>query len=155
MTTIAWDGHTLATDSQETRNGQKFLDAEKLVRIPGGFIATAGRADDGEMFIAWMAEGGSPEEKPQLSEDAKTGFVAVFLSEEDGCLYEYFDTLVPLKVTGVRGWGSGDETAVAAMGLGLTAKEAVKYCTKHDVYTGGKVQHVSVSKERKKKTRGK
>jgi len=155
MTTIAWDGKTLAADSRSTLNNEIMqVSSPKIFHIPGvGVVSGAGGVDDIELFMDWIAAGQDPENKPTLSREADNAFQGIFWDENSGELYTYFGTLVACPELPPRTWGTGGPFASVALSLGQTAREAVKTACKFDIYSGGKVQFVTLATKRKTRRR--
>lgn len=141
MTTIAWDGETLAADSQVSAGGIICGPVKKIVKIKGSWLAHAGDLSEFEAFKEWFRNGQIPGEKPKINED---GFTCVLLNSKGIWEYEY--KLFPFKVRSQEAWGSGAHLAIAVMDHGGTATEAVKYATTRDVWSGGRVQSVKKPK---------
>lgn len=139
MTTIAWDGETLAVDSQMSTGGIICRPIKKIVKIKDSWLAYAGDLSDFEAFKEWFRDGSKLEEKPSISED---GFSGIVLNSKG--LWEYEYKLFPIKVIDKESWGSGSTLALAVMDHGATAREAVKYAATRDVWTGGKIQTVKI-----------
>jgi len=59
VTTVAWDGKTLAAD----RRMAGYMTTCKIFPIPGGYVAGAGTMDQLVEVAAWLQEGG---DKPRL-----------------------------------------------------------------------------------------
>lgn len=128
MTTIAWDGKTLAGDRQHSM----FNDcAPKVFRLEnGGLFGACGEAQDSVAVREWL-EGG---EKPKVGD----GFHAILI--KNGDLYVIENKLVLMKPTRrFFAVGSGRDFAMAAMLLGKTAKEAIAIAAQLDVDTGEKI----------------
>ena len=151
MTTVAWDGKIIATDSQGTAGSTAFYDMEKLVSVNGCMVATLGDQDLGEAFMDWFADGADPEHKPFKPEESE-GFCAVVVDTEGVCR-AYYNQLIPCPVSKIQAWGSGQGIVFGLMHDGKTAKEAMEIlCRKKlDVYTGGKVQWATMEAVKKGK----
>lgn len=144
MTTIAFDGKVLATDSQVSCENIKYTDEQKLFRIDGALYAFAGDTKDRELFLQWIAEGAPLDGKPELCEG--DDFSAVQVTKY-GAAFEYDGDLIALPVRGCRAWGSGWQVAEACLQLGLGAVTAIETAIKLDCYTGGEVQSALVPTE--------
>lgn len=153
MTTVAWDGKMLATDSQTTISGhRRGSDICKLFFVEGHMIALAGCPCRGQQFLDWFEEtahGGSPSNP--FGKDDDEAFSAVVIDPKGKC-WEYDVHLSPIAILGSDAWGSGAPFASALMAAGKTAKEAVEIiCRKRlDAFTGGKVQWAQVERRDKK-----
>jgi len=141
MTTIAFDGKTLAADSLAIGGATSpHRIAQKIFDIGGGvFVAIAGTLGEGAKFAAWYVEGADIA-APALP-DLKDSSVLV-VSEKHS--YEFDETLMPLPVRAPCAIGSGGEVALGAMMAGATASEAVKIACKVDIHSGGRVRCVEV-----------
>lgn len=136
MTTVAWDGKTLAADSQMT-SGAIRSRAVKIVRSPNGFLAAgAGEWNSIVPWLRWVEGGMIPEEQPD-SLHAKS-HVIIIDPKGKAFTFEGSTTRLPLLD---KFWalGSGTELALGAMAMGADARTAVKVAAKFDVYTGGRI----------------
>lgn len=132
MTTVAWDGKQLAVDSQATAGDSIDHYRNKMIFLKNGSAAAcAGLTSDSVKFKRVMNQGGDV----KLSEN----FEAIVAKNGKA---EYFDdSLIPRKLKPPYAIGSGWKWATAAMDHGRTAVEAVKYASKKDTQTGGRVNH--------------
>lgn len=144
MTIIAYDGKTVATDRQATDNGLRQY-AKKLFKMDDGTVI----AISGDMSLSialkdWYVAG-KPEDKcPCSREKDKFGYIIVF--KPDGTVEEYENCDTPIEVIDpFMAWGSGRNYAIAAMGLGKTAEEAVLEASRYDVFCGMGVDVVDLS----------
>lgn len=136
MTTIAYDGKSLAADSQCTTGGLKCR-AVKIVKSPSGFLA-AGTGDLNSIlpWLRWVRRGLRPEEQPE-SLNSKSTIVIV---DPRGRAHTFEGAAVRTPLL-EKFWafGSGAELALGAMAMGADARTAVKVACKFDVYTSGRV----------------
>lgn len=138
MTTIAWDGFILATDSQITNGDHIFGYAKKIHKLNDGrWLAAAGAQDFVYAVIAWLNGG----EKPEIKDG--DGFIGLIIStNEDG------DAVAHEISQQLRIWpaclpwagGSGEAFALTAMKCGKGAIAAVDIACSMDVYSGGEIQ---------------
>lgn len=141
MTTIAWDGATLAADSQETEGGViATLACKKIYAIGHEIVAPAGISNDVQEFVRLYPD--------DLEEFSPKEYFEVVILRGDG-LYEAFaesesPLSTPTKVRYPYAWGTGAPWAIAALDHGKDAKEAVEYAATRDIFTGGPVQHYSL-----------
>lgn len=143
MTTITWDLQTLATDSR-CSIGPEIYDehCKKLFKSVGIFsaVAASGSPDDAEHFI-FSALAGVLDLEELLAMDVPKGIDMVAVLGK---------TCWMINCAGVsrlnKPWalGTGGEYALAAMDLGKTAVEAVKYASTRDLYTNSRVQKFTV-----------
>ena len=152
MTTIAWDGKTLATGSRGTV-GNSIVD-DLMVKL-----AVASETDNWTICgvkvkaFAGAGSGAIPEElKEYLIEGIKRNtkmregfqFSVIAICEHGGFeLYkrEGEDGIEIQPLSSRRAMGSGENFALAAMLSGKDAFEAVQIAMKCDVYSGGSVDH--------------
>ena len=138
MTTVAWDGKTLAADSQVTI-GNCRGSGTKLVSNDRGYIA-AGAGTLGEVlpWLSWVLNGMDMDERPSsLGEDS----VVIIVPPRGSPLWfagSHIPTKLPRKKFAI---GSGSDFAMGAMAAGADAVTAVKIAADHDVYTNRKVIH--------------
>ena len=135
MTTIAWDGKTLAVDSAiENNETIVSLKGEKLFNNIGNYraVAIAGSIPDMMSFISWLNKGG--DNPPEYNGGA-------FAVDKKGKLFGFYNgSGIPIKEDSPAVMGSGGGVALGAMDAGATAIEAIKIAIKRDCYTGGRVQ---------------
>lgn len=136
MTIIAFDGKTIASDSQISDTYVEY-NCKKIFKINNSYIGTVGDYSEGLKFIRWFKD--QMTEKPELSTE---GFSALQIIERkvyywDAYLIRYLST-IPCAI------GSGDCIAMGAMLAGANAKEAVKITIKLDKECGGRIQAYEV-----------
>ncbi|MFC4158692.1 hypothetical protein [Chitinimonas lacunae] len=135
MTTVAWDGTTVAADTQANNSGLRSR-TKKLHRLQDGRIyAFSGEIQDGRAVYDWL-NGGEKSPKPAVS----SSFVALLICP-NGHAYTIEDKLVLLPVLeGFRAIGSGRNFAMGAMAVGADAVKAVAAAIQLDVYSGGDIE---------------
>lgn len=133
MTTIAWDGKTLAADTLATSNGLRDNRTIKIWRHKDALIGACGSQALCERFRGWVIAG-MDGESPFEGADNGNGLVVtrqhVLCFGDNGCwsVAEPFYTL-----------GSGYQLALGALAMGATAKEAVEVAARYDTITGGDI----------------
>jgi hypothetical protein len=134
MTVIAWDGTTLAVDSQMTTvNRRTFTD--KLFKHKDEVLAITGNLDVCAALVAWY-KGGNVESFPPMNEDNKSYLVVARKGEVE----YYGETPYPVKINDrFFALGSGADFAISAMHCGKSAVEAVEIACLYDIHCGGKV----------------
>lgn len=135
MTTVAWDGKTLAADSQSTTGSIRGT-AAKLAKNKAGFlVAGAGDWPTVKMWINWVLAGMPPDQQP-----ASVTETSVLVVDPRGRPTLFSDTPVAAPLPRKQ-WaiGSGADLALGAMAAGADARQAVKIACKLDVYSGGRV----------------
>jgi hypothetical protein len=146
MTTIAWDGATLAVDRKACL-GDTFFEESKLVKIATpekfiGWIACAGRAEHGYSVARWIAGGKRPEDRPTIEEGE---WEAIILT--NGRAYCLENGLIPMPAPRRIALGGGKQAAMAVMLMGKSAVEAVGIASLVHVYTGLGVDSVKAGDE--------
>lgn len=131
MTTLAFDGKTLATDSLITQDGVRVGLQSKITKVRNGVLAIAGSLEDGMAAAEWLDNQDLP--KPTL--DAFVGLLLL----DDGAVVELNEKLTPMPITPPWAGGSGWQIALTAMTLGKTAPEAVAASIKLDIFSGGDI----------------
>jgi ATP-dependent protease HslVU (ClpYQ) peptidase subunit len=140
MTTVAWDGKTLATDSQGTteagfksRMTKLFVSADKK----RAFAGTGSRAEIHELQDWLIRMNRDSDNRPTLTDDATHGIYV----DEYGAYYVEGKrpVLIPVEDT-VTGVGSGRNMAIAALRCGRTAEQAVLLAEEFDAWSSGPVQ---------------
>jgi hypothetical protein len=143
MTTIAWDGKTLAADTQATSSGMPYK-AIKLFALADGSLF-AGSGDYGQILAVkdWL-EGGSV-----LADRPKADDFAGLLVTPTGEAFKLEDALMRIPLfQPFFAIGSGRDFAMAAMHCGRRAREAIEIATLFDVFTGGEIVAFEVNRSR-------
>lgn len=145
MTTIAWDGETVAADKQSSQGDIKWFKEKKLFRF-GDVVATyAGREDYGNRFLAWVQDGMDPEGFPDFPAKDDAFDLVGLVFKEDRVL-EFCDNGTAAPRPKPFAWGSGAKLALGALLAGKSPKDAVRIASQHDLYSGGGVQSMAVKK---------
>jgi len=145
MTTIAWDGESIAADRRMTSNC--IMTVGKLFKLPDGSVL-AGAGDYAEVVevAAWVMEGCDPDARPRFSENSEGS--SLLLARPDG--KAYWLTWPYLRQVEINepfaAEGSGCQFALGAMAMGATARRAVQIAAKFDPFTGGGVNVIKVKK---------
>lgn len=135
MTTIAWDGKTLAADKQAVMGSMK-MTVTKLFRARGYLVAAAGDFDRIVESVAWFAAGADPAKLPPYARDNED-YVSLLVIEKDGTILRYERGSLPYKIESpFIAVGTGREYAMAAMHLGCNAREAVGVAIALDCNSG-------------------
>ncbi len=138
MTTIAYDGKTLCTDSLVTAGSLACGEGRKIHRLTNGAVAAVcGDWHLAHDVVQWL-DGNGDKPVPHESES-----IGVLLIELDGSAWEYGSRLRRAPACVPWTGGSGEAVAMAAMRCGKTAREAVELACQLDVYSGGPVQEWS------------
>lgn len=138
MTTIAWDGKTLAADKRAV-SGSIIAISNKIIRHEDFLIGRSGAFSETAALLEWFKNGADVTKFPNRERELKNSCLLVI--DINGCIYKYLSsspyplTLPPQKIA----IGSGSEIAITAMHLGKTAKEAVLIASELDTHTGNGV----------------
>jgi 20S proteasome alpha/beta subunit len=142
MTTIVFDGKTLAVDSQVTSGSVIVGVRNKIQDIGGYFVAGCGNTDGIDLVVGYLLKG---KERPSglSASDADV----VFVNKETGEAFRAFgDTLVMSKAVIPFFGGSGAEIAQGAYQLCKDPVKALKVAMKLDVFTGGPINTITIQK---------
>jgi hypothetical protein len=131
MTTIAWDGKTLAADKQCSDGNHKFA-VTKIKRVNGELLGFSGGLYRCKEMLAWYCGERKPEDFPKGESDDFSELMVI----RDGKIFLY-GSKYPIEVEDNRfAVGSGSPYALAAMECGLSAEDAVQTAIKFDPSTG-------------------
>lgn len=135
MTTIAWDGETLAADKQSTSHGMPRT-VTKIHRIRGELFALSGGGVHCRALLKWFEGSRNPSEWPKAPDDEDCGNI-VQVTKEGLFVWSGsgFPHAEPLEDKFLA-FGSGRDFAMTAMHLGRSAKEAVEIASIYDISTG-------------------
>lgn len=143
MSVIAWDGKTLAADKRAC-NGTLIRTCTKIFRVYGNLIGYAGDAPFGESMRHWIASGEKPEDFPDSQRD-KEDWAGVLIIRPNGQIQKYERTPHPLTFEDqFFAIGSGRDFALAAMHLGLDAKQAVEVAIHFDSGCGNGIDTLTL-----------
>lgn len=157
MTTICWDGKTLASDSRASQQSIAMIgDAQKIYtpepheywEIQGVKVLAFALA--GEDTLPWIKEELEKgiTHRTDIPELIQTDFVIIAVTEKGDCWYWGIgrhpragrNDIVISQVTGPCAAGTGQVVATAVMSIGKSAKEAVKQAIRLDNHSGGAIQ---------------
>ncbi|AAP58718.1 50L [Xanthomonas phage Xp10] len=135
MTSIAFDGKSLACDSQVTSGSLKGR-MDKFRRLPGGgVIIVAGEVELIDQAVQDFLDGEPPETLRDADGMERAQFVRL---DRSGCWYTSDGTWN--KFYPGDAIGSGAAYAITAMHLGLDAKKAVMVACDLDLYSSRPVK---------------
>lgn len=147
MTTIAWDGKTLCSDSLLSCGDMRLGSVQKVfkARLGGKLTLFAGAGNHANWYsvVAWMVNGANVDEKPSFETSNENDFTLVVINKETTCYWTPTMTPVPAPMPFVVA-GSGEAYALAALTLGKTAREAVELAIKLDCASGGEIQEATL-----------
>lgn len=139
MTTIAFDGKTIAGDSRITYENEIVGDYDTKVSLIDranyvfGFAGTRSMKNAAER---WIMGGCTKDNHPK---DGDWSALVMHVYGNQQCMLYTNTTPYGAYVQAPFAIGSGDKYAVAAMHCGKTAAEAVSIAAKLDPFTGGEV----------------
>ena len=143
MTTIAYKDGVIACDTRQIRGGVIVSDdAPKFQVVDGVSFFLAGAVCDEKALIA--AYFGTQSAVPvECSGYAVDGGKLLMVGHDDrtGVWKQELDPDNPDAI------GSGSAYALAAMDMGASAEDAVRAAMRRDIYTGGKVRTVRISRD--------
>ncbi|MEE8262972.1 MAG: hypothetical protein V3R83_10960 [Gammaproteobacteria bacterium] len=131
MTTIAFDGVTMAADRQCGGAHIMRVLEPKLFRVNGSVFGVCGRLEHIVMMRDWLRKGG---EKPNLGDHFEA------LEARNGACWYYSSGLARCRLDFPASIGSGQDFAMAAMYAGKDARNAVKIAIKLDEGSGLGIQ---------------
>lgn len=134
MTTIAFDGKTLAADKMASCNGVSRT-VTKLFRVGAALVAGSGDADHVAEMVAWLKAGADPATfpAPQRTSD----YADMLMIGPDGSIWKYERTPYPIRFEDKHfACGSGRDFALAALTLGCDARDAVAVACQLDLNSG-------------------
>ncbi len=131
MTTIAWDGYTVAADTICAFGGYSARSPDNKLKQKGDTIyGITGYIAWFDAWIAWFNAGADPCSPPPIN-TSEPDHAGNFLVFPPGPAWVYSLMLpYPTRVYGPDAWGSGNEFAIGAMHAGASAVEAVKIAAK-------------------------
>ena len=135
MTTIAWDGKTLAADKMGDAGGMRITVTKIRRAKDGSLLGGAGTAAFCLEMFDWIEAGAAPDKLPKNQETDDWSCIIRIMPS--GKILRYDKCAVPLVLEdGRTAIGSGRDYAVAAMHLGCDAITAVRVAAVFDPGTG-------------------
>lgn len=150
MTTIAFDGKTLAADTCWQSAYRQQHATKKISKKNGVMWGSAGAAVDLVLFDQWMQRGSPHDDKPALEYPDEFSALVIRNGEAYRCEGKSL-TLMPAGTPSAT--GSGCNEAMGAMMAGASAKRAVEIAIKLDSGSGGKVNTIACQKKSADKRR--
>lgn len=143
MTTIAWDGQTLAADTQMTFGGDIDAHTVKITKRGPVLAGASGTTSCCQAFLDWFASGmiGDP---PPSAHPTNADWSYWGLIIYDGRIILHTETGWVRFTAPLYALGSGANVAAGAMEHGATADEAVKIAMKRDNKTGGEITVLAI-----------
>lgn len=143
MTTIAWDGRTLAADRQVSFGGGRMGESAKIARRgDGALIGCAGVLGMADALRQWFLDG-EQGPRPRLEAGADNT-CAAFIVRPDGAIDHISETGVARIESAQFAIGSGADYALGAMSMGADARRAVEVAMGWDNGSGGGIDVLSI-----------
>jgi ATP-dependent protease HslVU (ClpYQ) peptidase subunit len=146
-TTVAWDGTTLASDSQMTAGHRKLMGGAKFIRSDKrhATIALAGDVDMIKKLKDYFMSNEKPlaEMKIPANSTPDPRFQMLFIPDQGEVLFYDDDLDNPVPMPAPFAFGSGGDFALAAMIMGSSAPDAIEVAKELDVYTGGRTHSIT------------
>lgn len=142
MTTIAFDGKTLAVDSMA--NNDSFVTSRTVRKMWGATgrfdcVVMAGPTSHYPPVLKWLEDGADPT-------TWKDWDAVAWVVNENGEVLRYISGY-PETVKDIDADGSGAEIAMGALAAGATAREAVQIAIDYDLHSGGTVSAHDIEKK--------
>jgi ATP-dependent protease HslVU (ClpYQ) peptidase subunit len=134
MTTIAWDGKTLAADKRASC-GSLARTVTKIFRFNDELLGYSGNFDCGMEMLDWYRNGRDPAKFPLMQRDRDDWTTFVVISKSGIGFYERAPVLLAVEDP-FYATGSGRDFATAALACGKNAREAVELACRFDVGSG-------------------
>lgn len=143
MTTIAWDGRSVAADGKAvTGNGNVVtLDVVKLAHYSDCVYAVSGAHFLFEELIEWHRCGARRDAVPSADSEHPWYFLVFqgrWVNMTDNTMHGRWDKTARAPWA----WGSGADLAIGAMLAGKTARQAVEIASQVDNCTGGTISEI-------------
>lgn len=145
MTTIVWDGKTLAADRLVSAGGVRDGEVSKIVKRKkdGALAGGAGPATMVAAFHRWFLKGEKGERPALRSGDTNA---SCFIIRPDRTIDVHEELgWFPLKAK-TYAVGSGYELAYGAIALGAHAVEAIQVAMERDTGSGGAIDALELGK---------
>lgn len=145
MTTVAWDGRSIAADRRMVGEGIASTTG-KLFKLKNGCILSgAGYLDQVLEVAAWINGGCKEDKKPKFPEDLNEGSSLLLVDPKGRAYYLTWPYLRRLQINEkFAAIGSGSHFAMGAMAAGADARQAVAIAARFDPNTGGGVNVLRV-----------
>jgi hypothetical protein len=140
MTTIAYDGNTLASDSLSCCGFKEQSPARKIYEREKQYIAGSGLVGAIKRWIEWYDDGADHDKFPDLKDDLG----GIFIVDKETKLLQVWGAGYPYPVVDwnlkPNALGSGEQFAMGALLAGANAEQAVIIASKLDTGTNDQVQ---------------
>lgn len=135
MTTIVWDGKTLAADKQLNDNSIA-LSSTKIYKFENHLLFAAGAMTDIQAMLEWWKRGADPKDFPS-SQSVKENMIAFQIIKPDKTLWILEGHPYPYQIENSKfAVGSGRNYALGALSMGADAVKAVEVACEWDLNSG-------------------
>jgi len=135
VSTVAWDGKTIAADRGGVTYERMHLLDKLFVLDDGTIAACTGVYEIGQLMLQWYVDGKKPEQFPKAAQDPDNSTTLIVIPDGHGQAYQITSQPVLVPVECPMAWGSGGDIALGAMHAGANADKAVQIAGKLDIYT--------------------
>lgn len=144
-TTVAYDGISLAADSQMTQGHRKLMTKSKIYYSSqrNQYIAAAGAVDVLTPVVDFFMKDTKPMTDCKIAGEFQV--LIVDGATNTAKFYDH-DMVSPIEVQAPFTFGSGDDFALAALICGKSAEEAIEVAEQLDIYSGGHINVMRVQK---------
>lgn len=127
VTVIAWDGHTLAADSQATVDNETIAQVRKIhVLGDGSALSFSGLMEEGLVLKQWYENGACPDRYPSFQTQDNRGPTTLVVASRDALImFREQPVAIPIEMP-YWAWGTGAQFALGALARGADACEAVR-----------------------------
>jgi hypothetical protein len=140
MTTIAWDGTSLAGDRRGNSGGMAYEITKVRRTADGRLLAFSGEVGVGTLMLDWLDRGGP---RPP-AQDSERWATVLEIDLDGSCWCHGRDARWKVEQP-FFAIGSGRDFALAAMALGRSAAEAVEVAARFDTGTGNGVDVLALA----------
>lgn len=148
MSTLAFDGRFMATDTQGT-GAFVHYDCKKLKIIPASdhcplsIVAACGIESLHQLMWEWIADGMPDDRRPSRVPDGNT--IGMVWQDSDPEFFYVDEHGYACPTPPPFSLGSGSAFAMGAMAAGKNAKEAIRIAAHLDENTGGRIEFVDIT----------
>lgn len=143
MTTIAWDGKTLAADRNSVYSDIRRTD-NKIHRCGEYVYGASGCIPELVLVAEWLTRGASDTDRPYMQGIPAVFGLAIHASTRRAFVVQGVRPVLTPVLDPFTATGSGAAFAISAMYFGKCARDAVQFASVYDVYTGGSVDTVDI-----------
>lgn len=143
MTTIAWDGKTLAADKRSASKSGPITIITKIFNIDGVLVGTSGAGPQCSMLLDWAKTKFDPEKYP-FKDPKEYSRILVINQDKTVLEYDTYSKYPEVIENPFYAIGSGRAYAMAAMHCGKTAIEAVEIAAAYDINSGNGIDTLTL-----------